>query len=113
VMDFMQDLQDALDERTMTEDQLFQKKLDRLGLDENEQKRAKEMNQKLKDASQTAPKTAAVSNIESIQSAVGSVKMAGTTSGLDKLAKPAEATAKATQASATHLAKLAAATGAV
>jgi len=113
VMDFMQDLQDALDERTMTEDQLFQKKMDRLGLDAQEQENARALNEKLKAASQTAPKTAAVSNIESIQSAVGSVKMAGTTSGLDKLAKPAEATAKATQASATHLAKLAAATGAV
>ena len=113
VMNFMDDLQDALDERTMTEDQLFQKKMDRLGLDAQEQENARALNEKLKAASQTALKTAAVSNIESIQSAVGSVKMAGTTSGLDKLAKPAEETAKATQASATHLAKIAAATGAV
>ena len=113
VINFMEELQDALDERTMTEEQLFQKKMDRLGLDAQEQENARALNEKLKAASQTAPKTAAVSNIESIQSAVGSVKMAGTTSGLDKLAKPAEATAKATAASATHLAKLAAATGAV
>jgi hypothetical protein len=113
VINFMEELQDALDERTMTEDQLFQKKMDRLGLDAQEQENARALNEKLKAASQTTPKTAAVSNIESIQSAVGSVKMAGTTSGLDKLAKPAEATAKATAASATHLAKLAAATGAV
>jgi len=113
VMNFMDDLQDALDERTMTEDQLFQKKMDRLGLDAQEQENARALNEKLKAAEAGASKTTAVSNIESIQSAVGSVKMAGTTSGLDKLAKPAEATAKATQASATHLAKLAAATGAV
>ena len=113
VINFMDELQDALDERTMTEDQLFQKKMDRLGLDAQEQENARALNEKLKAASETASKTTAVSNIESIQSAVGSVKMAGTTSGLDKLAKPAEATAKATQASATHLAKLAAATGAV
>jgi len=113
VMNFMEELQDALDERTMTEDQLFQKKMDRLGLDAQEQENARALNEKLKAASETASKTTAVSNIESIQSAVGSVKMAGTTSGLDKLAKPAEATARATQASATHLAKLAAATGAV
>jgi hypothetical protein len=97
----------------MTEDQLFQKKMDRLGLDAQEQENARALNEKLKAAEASASKTTAVSNIESIQSAVGSVKMAGTTSGLDKLAKPAEATAKATQASATHLAKLAAATGAV
>ena len=113
VMNFMEDLQDALDERTMTEDQLFQKKMDRLGLDAQEQENARALNEKLKAAEAGASKTTAVSNIESIQSAVGSVKMAGTTSGLDKLTKPAEATAKATQASATHLAKLAAATGAV
>jgi hypothetical protein len=113
VMNFMDDLQDALDERTMTEEQLFQKKMDRLGLDAQEQENARALNEKLKAAEAGASKTTAVSNIESIQSAVGSVKMAGTTSGLDKLAKPAEATAKATQASATHLAKLAAATGAV
>jgi len=113
VMNFMDDLQDALDERTMTEDQLFQKKMDRLGLDAQEQENARALNEKLKAAEAGASKTTAVSNIESIQSAVGSVKMAGTTSGLDKLAKPAEATAKATAASATHLAKLAAATGAV
>lgn len=113
VMNFMDDLQDALDERTMTEDQLFQKKMDRLGLDAQEQENARALNEKLKAAEASASKTTAVSNIESIQSAVGSVKMAGTTSGLDKLTKPAEATAKATQASATHLAKLAAATGAV
>jgi hypothetical protein len=113
VMNFMDDLQDALDERTMTEDQLFQKKMDRLGLDAQEQENARALNNKLKAAEAGASKTTAVSNIESIQSAVGSVKMAGTTSGLDKLTKPAEATAKATQASATHLAKLAAATGAV
>lgn len=113
VMNFMDDLQDALDERTMTEDQLFQKKMDRLGLDAQEQENARALNEKLKAAEAGASKTTAVSNIESIQSAVGSVKMAGTTSGLDKLTKPAEATAKATQASATHLAKLAAATGAV
>jgi hypothetical protein len=113
VINFMEELQDALDERTMTEDQLFQKKMDRLGLDAQEQENARALNEKLKAAEASASKTTAVSNIESIQSAVGSVKMAGTTSGLDKLAKPAEATAKATQASATHLAKLAAATGAV
>jgi len=113
VINFMEELQDALDERTMTEEQLFQKKMDRLGLDAQEQENARALNEKLKAAEASASKTTAVSNIESIQSAVGSVKMAGTTSGLDKLAKPAEATAKATQASATHLAKLAAATGAV
>jgi hypothetical protein len=113
VINFMEELQDALDERTMTEEQLFQKKMDRLGLDAQEQENARALNEKLKAAEAGASKTTAVSNIESIQSAVGSVKMAGTTSGLDKLAKPAEATAKATQASATHLAKLAAATGAV
>lgn len=113
VSGFMQQLQDALDERTMTEDQLFQKKMDRLGLDAEEQANALALNEKLKAAEASSTKTATVSNIESIQTAVGSVKMAGTTSGLDKLARPAEATAKATQASAQHLARIAASTGAV
>lgn len=110
VMDFMEDLQDALDQRTMTEDQLFQKKMDSLGLDEEERSRALALNEKLKAASQT---TAMVGNVESISTAVGAVKMAGTSTGLDRLAKPAEQTAKATTDSAKSLARMAAATGSV
>jgi ActR/RegA family two-component response regulator len=34
-----------------------------------------------------------MSNVENISTAVGGVKMAGMTTGLDKLAKPAQATA--------------------
>jgi hypothetical protein len=112
VMDFMEDLQDALDERTMTEEQLFQKKMERMGLDEEEQAQAIALNNRLK-AVESRDKLSSLSNVESISTAVGGVKMAGTTSGLDRLAKPAETTAKATQASAEHLRKMAAAAGAV
>lgn len=102
--DFLDSLQRQLDERTLTEDQLFQRKLDELGLDEEQVAKAWELHNALKAAEEaqagiadgaavTAEATQAMANIESLSTAVGGVKVAGVSSGLDRLADPAKATA--------------------
>lgn len=102
--DFLDSLQRKLDERTLTEDQLFQRKLDELGLDEEQVAKAWELHNALKAAEEaqagiadgaavTAEATQAMANIESLSTAVGGVKVAGVSSGLDRLADPAKATA--------------------
>jgi hypothetical protein len=102
--DFLDGLQRQLDERTMTEDQLFQRKLDELGLDDQQIAKAWELHNALKAAEEaqagiaegaeiTAEATKAMANVESLSTAVGGVKVAGVSSGLDKLADPAKATA--------------------
>lgn len=102
--DFLDSLQRKLDERTLTEDQLFQRKLDELGLDEEQVAKAWELHNALKAAEEaqagiaegaevTAEATKAMANIESLSTAVGGVKVAGVSSGLDRLADPAKATA--------------------
>lgn len=102
--DFLDSLQRQLDERTLTEDQLFQRKLDELGLDDAQIAKAWELHNALKAAEEaqagiaegaevTAEATKAMANIESLSTAVGGVKVAGVSSGLDKLADPAKATA--------------------
>lgn len=100
--EFLNDLQRQLDERTMTEDQLFQRKMEELELDEEQVAKALELRAALQAAeaaqaggvAQAADASiASMANVESLSTAVGGVRVAGVSSGLDRLADPAKATA--------------------
>jgi hypothetical protein len=93
-IDFLTSLQDALDQQTMTEEELFRKKLANADLSDETTAKAWELFRAIQATKGAAENpVAAMSNVENISTAVGGVKMAGMTTGLDKLAKPAQATA--------------------
>ena len=93
-IDFLTSLQDALDQQTMTEEELFRKKIANADLSDETTAKAWELFRAIQATKGAAENpVAALSNVETISTAVGGVKMAGMTTGLDKLAKPAHATA--------------------
>jgi len=93
-IDFLSSLQDALDQQTMTEEELFRKKIANADLSDETTAKAWELFRAIQATKGAAENpVAAMSNVENISTAVGGVKMAGMTTGLDKLAKPAQATA--------------------
>ena len=120
-IDLMEDIQDQIDERTMSEDELFAKQLLRMNLTEDEEAKLWDLHRALEAVNQvqetaTEPDvdTSAQSvadqkqagSIDTINTAVGGVRMAGMSSGLDKLAQPASQTAANTKAIAANTAKL-------
>lgn len=93
-IDFLTSLQDSLDQQTMTEEELFRKKIANADLSDETTAKAWELFRAIQATKGAAENpVAALSNVETISTAVGGVKMAGMTTGLDKLAKPAHATA--------------------
>lgn len=101
--DFLTDMQRRLEERSMTEDELFQRKLDEMDLDEEQVAQAWKLHEALKEQAAIDPASAtsgarSMANIEGISTAIGGVRIAGATSGLDRLAEPADETAENTRA---------------
>lgn len=101
--DFLTDMQRRLEERSMTEDELFQRKLDEMDLDEEQVAQAWKLHEALKeqaaiDAASATSGARSMANIEGISTAIGGVRIAGATSGLDRLAEPADETAENTRA---------------
>lgn len=100
---FLIDLQRRLDERTLTEEQLFQQKLDGLELDEQQVAQAWKLYEAIKAAetaqanvtegAETSVQAQQLAGVETLSTAVGGVRVAGVSSGLDRLAEPAKMTA--------------------
>jgi hypothetical protein len=114
-VDFMRDLQNAYDASIMSEHDLFQKQLDSLGVMGEQAEKAWDLHdameaQKLTaDATQRVQRMMGFSNVESLNTAVGGVKVAGMSSfSLERMMPTQDAIKLAVQQIAKNTAPLAA-----